>query len=83
MTKLTEYENMILDYLQGKEFVSPTQIGRDLHPSRLHGSSWASPKCLHLVKLGLLKRNNKGWYATKIGLQGKSVVIFKDLGTGN
>lgn len=65
LNSLTDYERMILYYLEGKGFVSPTQIGKYLHPTQMYGSPWASPKCLHLVELGLLERNSRGHYALK------------------
>jgi len=57
----------ILKYLKGKDFTSPTEIGIawGLFRTDLLGnyhSGWASPICLKLVELGLLIRNNKGWY---------------------
>lgn len=64
-----EYSNEaldILDYLNRPEnigkWISPTKIGRDLRPSRLYGSAWASPKCLKLVAMSKLERNEKGQY---------------------
>ena len=60
--RLTRNEQRVLDYLQGKEWVSPTEIGKTLHPTRMYGSPWASPLCLRLVNKGLLERNDKGWY---------------------
>ncbi|KKM20033.1 hypothetical protein LCGC14_1649600 [marine sediment metagenome] len=60
--KLTKNEQCVLDYLRGKEWVSPTKIGITLHPTRMHGSPWASPICLRLTNKGLLERNDKGWY---------------------
>lgn len=65
--KLTKNEQWILDYLKGKDYVSPTVIGKS-HASVTgsagftHHSSWASPICLRLVKKGLLVRNEKGHY---------------------
>ncbi len=48
---------------------SPTGIGCDMgHADR--NSSWASPKCLRLVAMGLLERNSRGCYrVTKKGLE--------------
>lgn len=52
------------------DWTSPTYIGNEwglkltgekFFAARYH-SSWASPKCKRLVKLGLIKRNKKGWY---------------------
>jgi hypothetical protein len=56
----------ILDYLNRPEnigkWISPTKIGNAIHPSAISGSSWASPKCLRLVDMGKLERNDKGQY---------------------
>lgn len=64
--KLTKSEEWIISYLKGKDYVSPSVIGKT-HPqafgfSETHHSSWASPICLRLVKKGLLLRNDKGHY---------------------
>lgn len=64
--KLTKCEQWIIDYLRGKDYTSPSQIGiahacsfgfRDSHHS-----AWASPICLRMVEKGLLLRNEKGHY---------------------
>ena len=67
--KLTNNEQGVLEYLRGKEWVSPTQIGHEVggrieshYGSRLRHSSWASPICLRLTNTGLLQRNDKGHY---------------------
>ena len=64
--KLTNNEQWVLDYLKGKDYVSPTEIGyAHTHASGItgeHHSAWASPICLRLVKKGLLLRNEKGHY---------------------
>jgi len=64
MPEITAYQSEILMYLKDKEgFISPTEIASKV--GHYHSSSWASPKCLNLVKQGLLIRNNKGHYAIK------------------
>lgn len=55
-------EQLVLEYLRGKKWVSPTKIGYALHPSRMYGSPWASPICKRLVNKGLLQRNEQGHY---------------------
>lgn len=55
----------IMKYLDGKDWTSPTEIGHALHPTRMYGSPWASPKCKYLVDNGFLERNSKGWYRIK------------------
>lgn len=59
--KLTERQQIVIDYLKGKNFTSPTEIGS------LFGnhSAIGSPLCKRLVVLGLLKRNKKGHYRLK------------------
>lgn len=52
--------DFILKYLRGKEWTSPTEIGK-AYRKGLH-SAWASPRCRKLVEKGLLERNAKGWY---------------------
>ncbi len=64
--KLTKNEEWIIEYLKGKDYVSPTIIGLE-HAKAfgllgLHHSCWASPICLRMVKEGLLLRNRKGHY---------------------
>jgi len=57
----------IIQYLKGKDWTSPTEIGKaygrsinstgcDMH------SAWASPRCKQLVEKELLIRNKNGWY---------------------
>lgn len=62
MSKQCEW---ILKFLRGRDWTSPTEIGNEysyyLGVPGYH-SSWASPKCLSLVKEGLLERNKRGWY---------------------
>ena len=60
MTNTTKTENYILEYLKGRDWTSPTQIGQSYAIG--YHSSWASPKCKSLVKKGYLKRNEKGHY---------------------
>jgi hypothetical protein len=67
--KLSFQQSMIIEYLRrGGGYVSPTRIGNVIGTSlgftNWH-SAWASPKCLKLVKLGLLERNKHGWYKIK------------------
>ena len=59
MRKLTYHQKKIMLYLTGKDFTSPTEIGNALNHRH---SAWASPKCLTLVALGALERNEKGHY---------------------
>ena len=57
--KLTRTEQWVMDYLQDTDWTSPTDIGRAYGVSH---SAWASPRCLSLVKKGLLERNERGHY---------------------
>ena len=52
----------ILEFLKGKDWTSPTEIG-DRYGGK--GSMWASPKCKKLVEQGLLERSDRGWYRLK------------------
>lgn len=61
---MTNNENLIINYLKEKNYISPTEIGNKLGPIGSH-FSWASPICLRLVKKGLLIRNLKGHYKLK------------------
>lgn len=60
-------EQWIAEYLQGKDYTSPTVIGK-AHAmafnilSLNHHSAWASPICKRMVKKGILIRNEKGQY---------------------
>lgn len=64
--KLTKNQEWIIDYLRGKDYVSPSVIGwahaKAFGYSLSHHSSWASPICLKLVNLGILLRNERGHY---------------------
>lgn len=67
--KLTKNQQWIIDYLRGKDYVSPSVIGfahaKNFGYSLNHHSSWASPICLKLVKMGILLRNENGHYKLK------------------
>ena len=60
-------EQWIAEYLQGKDYTSPTVIGK-AHAmafnilSLNHHSAWASPICKRMVKKEILIRNEKGQY---------------------
>ena len=64
--KLTKCEQWIIDYLRGKDYTSPSQLGIAHSISFVfrysHNSSWASTICLRMVEKGLLLRNEKGHY---------------------
>ncbi len=62
--KLNLCEKWIVDFLKGKCWTSPTRIGNAYGGGQCH-SSWASPKCLRLVEMGLLERDDRGWYRLK------------------
>jgi hypothetical protein len=63
-------KEFIINYLDGKDFTSPSDIGaaygefkHGLHHCKTgYHSALASPKCLKLVKQGILKRDHRGWY---------------------
>ncbi|HKI53910.1 MAG TPA: hypothetical protein VJ987_07275 [Anaerolineales bacterium] len=61
---MTENERKIIEYLKTHAlgYVSPTEIGRVVGGNGRH-SAWASPICKRLVRKGLAKRNERGWYA--------------------
>jgi len=59
--KLSRRQQDVIEYLQGKDWTSPTQIGIKVWGFP-HHSSTASPVCLRLVSRGLLERNNRGHY---------------------
>ena len=64
---LTSTQYWILDYLEGKEYTSPSEIGRAYGKfintkSLSYHSAWASPRCLALNLKGLLLRSDRGWY---------------------
>ena len=75
MKKLTITENAVLEYLKDMGYVSPTEIGNNVGGyvvnsdtsgyKQLRHSAWASPICLRMVRKGLLKRSDKGWYKIK------------------
>lgn len=51
----------VLQFLKGKDWTSPTDIGKSLWGPKHHSSS-ASPVCLRMVEKGLLERNDRGHY---------------------
>ena len=62
----------ILAYMDGKGWVAPTRIGKQVggHNSRgrIRHSSWASPKLQRMATYGLVIRNDKGyWMVTTKG----------------
>ena len=62
--------DFILQFLAGREFTSPSEIGEaygaykhgPLHAKSGYHSAWASPKCKALVDEGVLERNSAGHY---------------------
>lgn len=58
---LTTRQQSVVDYLQGKEWISPTEIGRAVWGKGHHSAS-ASPVCKKLVAMGLLARSDQGHY---------------------
>ncbi len=68
MTTLTTSQQLACKYLESKypAFVSPTELGREvgkqLGKDGRH-SSFGSPLCKKLVKVGLAVRNEVGHYA--------------------
>lgn len=63
--KLNTTDQWILRFLFGKDWTSPTSIGKaygaENNKKDLH-SAWASPKCKKLVGFGLLERSENGYY---------------------
>lgn len=68
MTQLTQSQHLALKYLESNcpAFVSPTEVGREvgtqLGKEGRH-SSFGSPHCKKLVKVGLAVQNEAGHYA--------------------
>lgn len=60
-TKILSRSNHVLLYLQGRDWTSPTEIGRQVWGQGHHSSS-ASPVCKRLTKAGKLERNERGHY---------------------
>lgn len=61
MKKTLTNSEAVLGYLKGRDWTSPTELGRAIWGKGHHSSS-ASPVCLRLVKAGKLERNAKGHY---------------------
>jgi len=61
MKILTSRQKDVLNYLKGKDWTSPTDIGGAVWGEGHHSSS-ASPVCKRLVGVGALERNEKGHY---------------------
>jgi len=71
---MTKNQAEIMMYLYNRNYyTSPTEIGNEVGGyvigadyssgyKQLRHSAWASPICLRMVKMGLLKRNKRGWY---------------------
>lgn len=58
----------ILQFLEGKDWTSPTTIAKAIRPGL--DSRWASPKCKRLLKAKLLRRNSRGQYKlSKLGVE--------------
>lgn len=62
MKTLTKRQADVVNYLRGRGFVPPTQIGGAVWGKGHHSAS-ASPVCKKLVALGVLKRSDEGHYA--------------------
>lgn len=72
--QVTERQMWVLKYLAARErqdkgqWVSPTEIGREVRASRLveirptRSSAWACPKLKALLELKLVSRNETGQY---------------------
>ena len=63
---MKEQYEWIINYLkENAGWVSPTKIGREYGKTigKYYHSSWASPKCLKLIKMNLIIRNEDGHYA--------------------
>lgn len=64
--RFVEKVRRIMEYLEGKDFTSPNEIGaRALGASLWNGSAKASPVCLQMVKDGRLERSKRGHYRIK------------------
>jgi hypothetical protein len=61
---VTDRQRAVLAYLTGKDWTSPTDIGRNVW-GWPHHSATASPVCKRMVAIGLLERNSKGLYRRK------------------
>ena len=59
--KLSGRQQDVINYLRGRDWTSPTEIGREVWNPPRHSSA-ASPICLRLVAMGLLQRNRRGHY---------------------
>ena len=63
---ITFQQQKILDYLSGRGWISPTELGEKVGLRQYNSaSSWASPKCKALVKSGHVTRNKRGQYRLK------------------
>ena len=59
--KLARMQQSVVDYLRGKDWTSPSEIGREVWGPG-HHSSTGSPRCKRLVEMGVLERNERGHY---------------------
>lgn len=78
MKDLSMPQQRILKYLYHKwewmpEWISPTHIGQEVGGFPRH-SAWASPKCLALVKKGLVLRGPGGKYM----ISKKGVAFYRE-----
>lgn len=62
---MIEPMKFIINYLEGRQWTSPTQIGEAAGKAYDQASGWASPKCRKLVAAGKLERSDKGSYRIK------------------
>lgn len=67
MLKMKEKIQLASEYMQriqinqGRDWISPTEIGREVGGFGKH-SSYGSPICKEMVKQGLVERNDRGHY---------------------
>ena len=59
--KLTPRQTQVVAFLKGRDWTSPTVIGRSVWGEGHHSAS-ASPVCKKLVSMGFLHRNDDGHY---------------------
>lgn len=59
---------------QGRDYISPTEIGRHIGGPSKH-SSFGSPICMKAVAMGLMNRNHAGHYA----LTSAGIHLFEEI----
>ena len=68
---MTSNQSLLLNWLKGDRFYTPTEIGRGVWNLQ-YNSSKACQVVKGLVAMGLVEKNEKGWYRRIVKSEAKS-----------